>query len=101
MGHFIGSEERTYYVEDDGRVWDSPAKNLEFDPETLSPMGSAAPVEDNDDDTIKELKAIRRDELEDMQWGELRALHKSVAPDDERNLKKPQIIEGIIKQEFA
>lgn len=41
----------------------------------------------------------RLEELEKMPFFGLRALHKKVVGQDERNLKKPQLIEGILAQE--
>ncbi len=111
MGYFIGIEEKAFYVED-GKVWDTPEKKVQYDPETLEPIPVekepespkdkpvAKDPEQPDSDEIAELKAIRREELVSMQWGKLRKLHKSVTGSDERNLKKAEIIEGIITQEF-
>ncbi|MEE9529089.1 MAG: hypothetical protein V3V88_03465 [Dehalococcoidia bacterium] len=41
----------------------------------------------------------RRKELEKMKFFKLRSLHKKVVGQDERNLKKPELIEEILKQE--
>jgi hypothetical protein len=41
----------------------------------------------------------RREELEKMKFFALRSLHKKVVGKDERNLKTPQLIEEILKQE--
>ncbi|MEE9354202.1 MAG: hypothetical protein V3U75_01295 [Methylococcaceae bacterium] len=108
MGHFVGQGERTYYVDEKGRTWDSQAKKVEYDSktfETISIKGhtdieDAVIVEDDDDSETKALKAIRRAELEGMKWPALRKLHASIVGSDERNLKKPAIIEGIITQEW-
>lgn len=40
-----------------------------------------------------------RKELEKMKFFKLRSLHKKVVGQDERNLKKPELIEEILKQE--
>ena len=41
----------------------------------------------------------RRKELEDMKFFSLRSLHKRVVGQDERKLKKQELIEEILKQE--
>ena len=41
----------------------------------------------------------RRKELEKMKFFALRSLHKKIVGKDERNLKTPQLIEGILAQE--
>lgn len=110
MGHFVGIGEKSFYVEGK-RMWGSVDKRIEYDPETFEAINTEeAIVEDlppeieesvvPKDDELSELKDIRREELGSMQWGKLRKLHKSVTGSDERNLKKAEIIEGIIDQEF-
>ena len=106
MGHLVGRGERTYYVDEEGRTWDSQAKKVEYDSKTFDTLSikghtdieDAVIVEDDDDTTA--LKAIRRAELEGTKWPALRKLHASIVGSDERNLKKPAIIEGIIAQEW-
>ena len=113
MGHFVGQGERTYYVDEKGRTWDSQAKKVEYDSktfETISIKGhtdieDAVIVEDSvmlfdDVSETTALKAIRRAELEDMKWPDLRKLHASMPGSDERNMKKPEMIESIIAQEW-
>lgn len=127
MGHFIGIEEKSFYVEDDGRVYDSPEKNHEYekvgddykpiieiegeevkksqaekgklDAEAVEQHAPASELPEISE--LMELMEIRREELEGIKWPALRSLHKSVTGSDERNLKKPEIIEGILRQEFS
>jgi hypothetical protein len=47
----------------------------------------------------KSIVANRRKELEKMPFFGLRAEHKKIVGQDERKLKKPQLIEEILKQE--
>ena len=107
MGHFVGIEQRSFYVEEDGTYWDSPAKKNQYDPETLEIMGAehfqgppldtvAYPDEGGVDE---ELHAERRTEIGNMKWGAIRKLHKKVTGRDERNMKKHELITDIIRQE--
>ena len=43
--------------------------------------------------------SARREELDKMPFFSLRSLHKRVVGQDERKLKKPELIEEILKQE--
>lgn len=129
MGHFEGSENRSFYVEDDGTYWDSPAKKHQYDPKTFElledltaevlkkeiPILQKLQEEEEEiskeiDEEIgeldkefdfEELHADRIKELDKMQWGKLRALHKHVTGRDERKMKKKAIILDIIRQEIS
>jgi hypothetical protein len=104
MGHFIGIEEKSFYVDEGGRVWNSPDKRVEHDPVTYEAIPENQPEkapEKTVDEETEELQDIRRLELFDMNWSKLRKLHRSVTGIDERSLKKPEIVENIIKQEFS
>lgn len=40
MGSFMGVGSRTFFVEDDGTIWDSEKKHIKFNKETLQPESS-------------------------------------------------------------
>lgn len=114
MGHYEGRDDLTVYVEDDGTIWDSPDKNVQFDSKTYKPIPrkkkdekpekKEAPqkADDSKDSPLEERIEARRVELSAMEWPALRKLHVEVNPEgDERSLKKPEIIENILMQEFA
>jgi hypothetical protein len=68
MGMWIRHEHQTFYKEG-GRMYDTPQKRVEYDPETRTPIGNRAPLqpvpEPEREETTNVLGATR-EELEGM-----------------------------------
>lgn len=99
------------HVDEDGRIWDSPARRVEYDFGSLEPKAPAvvqtkmvpvapeapvAPTAPAEPASQERSKKARIQELGAMPWGELRKM----APNPRVGISKAEVISTIIEAEF-
>jgi len=90
MGYFLHVGSRSVFVNDEGRYYGSVNERIELNPDTLEPLDTVKPKV-----AEVEVNKLTREELEKTAYNVLRRSYKIK---QERTMKKPELIDAILRE---